>query len=636
MAITDIGYEMVAVGSDRGFWCMDVILIAGTILTTSILLQFITAFLALRLIRVTGTHIAWVSIATALLFMAVRRCISLFRLISGDVAYQPDPVAELVALVTSVLLLVGVAWIAPIFLSITRSEEAMQKSETRLSNAQRIAHIGNWDWNIITNEIYWSDEIYRIFGLPPHEFCATYEAFLNSVHPDDLERVKNSVDEALRENKTYHIDHRIVLPDGEVRTVHEHAEVIVDESGKPIHMVGTVQDITERKLAEERIKHLNSVLNAIRNVNQLIVTVRDRDSLLRKACDVLIDARGYDMVWLGSLSDGETFDTVVGSGFAEDVDRFCESVMAGNHPPCIKKALAQEDIIIIADKSEECEDCFFASSCLGKEAAIIRVKHAGRLFGLLAISRVYGVAVDEDEKKLLEEVASDIALALRNMEMEEAHKAAEDRVKASLKEKEVLLREIHHRVKNNLQVVSSLLDMQARRATNKDIIDVLTESKDRINAMALIHAQLYESSDLSEINMKGFVNKLLMQLLQSYQVQGTKITPVVSVADYPIPISMAVPVGLIVNELLSNALKHAFVGRNEGKIEVRLTASEEGRINLTVSDNGVGLPAGFDIDKTGTLGLRLIKILTEDQLHGTLEVISEDGATFNIEFNIRY
>ncbi len=104
--------------------------------------------------------------------------------------------------------------------------------------------------------------------------------------------------------------------------------------------------------------------------------------------------------------------------------------------------------------------------------------------------------------------------------------------------------------------------------------------------------------------------------------------------DYPVPISLAVPVGLIVNELLSNALKHAFVGRKEGEIKVNLTASEEGRINLTVSDDGVGLPPGFDIDTTRTLGLRLIKILTEDQLEGTLEVISKEGTTFNIEFDI--
>lgn len=99
---------------------------------------------------------------------------------------------------------------------------------------------------------------------------------------------------------------------------------------------------------------------------------------------------------------------------------------------------------------------------------------------------------------------------------------------------------------------------------------------------------------------------------------------------------MAVPIGLVVNELLSNALKHAFVGRKEGEIKVSLTASDEGMINLTVSDDGVGLPHGFDIDKTGTLGLRLIKILTEDQLDGALEVINKDGTTFNIEFNIRY
>ena len=99
---------------------------------------------------------------------------------------------------------------------------------------------------------------------------------------------------------------------------------------------------------------------------------------------------------------------------------------------------------------------------------------------------------------------------------------------------------------------------------------------------------------------------------------------------------MAVPVGLISNELLSNALKHAFVGRKEGTIEVSLTASEEGKINLTVSDNGAGLPDGFDINATGTLGLRLVKILTEDQLRGSLEVISKEGATFNMEFDTKY
>ena len=214
------------------------------------------------------------------------------------------------------------------------------------------------------------------------------------------------------------------------------------------------------------------------------------------------------------------------------------------------------------------------------------------------------------------------------------HKRSEDRIKASLKEKEMMLREIHHRVRNNLQVISSLLDMQARAAKDKNVKDALSESRNRINAMSLIHNQLYESENLSEVNMKGFVDTLVVQLFQVYSVQDTRIAPNVSVADSPLPISIAVPVGLIVNELLSNAFKHAFVNRDEGTVGVSFSVSEKGLVSLAVSDDGVGLPAGLDIDKSKTLGLRLVKILTEDQLQGTLEVTGEGGATFKMEFDI--
>jgi PAS domain S-box-containing protein len=213
-------------------------------------------------------------------------------------------------------------------------------------------------------------------------------------------------------------------------------------------------------------------------------------------------------------------------------------------------------------------------------------------------------------------------------------KRAEDRIKASLKMKEVLLREIHHRVRNNLQIISSLLNMQARVTKNKDTIDILTESRNRINAMSLIHNQLYESRDISEINMQFFVEKLLRLMFQNYPVQETKITTVVHVAECPLPISLAVPVGLIVNELLTNAFKYAFVNRKEGKIEVLLRASEKGVARLTVRDDGVGLPEGFDLNTAKTLGLRVVKLLAEGQLRGNLKVISKEGTTFTVEFEI--
>ena len=134
------------------------------------------------------------------------------------------------------------------------AEAALRESETSLTNAQRIAHFGNWDWDIVTGDLHWSDEIYRIFGLQPQQFGATYETFLQTIHPNDREAVQVAVERALEEREPYAIDHRIVLPDGEERIVHEQGEVAFDEAGNPVRMTGTVQDVTERKRAEAALR----------------------------------------------------------------------------------------------------------------------------------------------------------------------------------------------------------------------------------------------------------------------------------------------------------------------------------------------------------------------------------------------
>ena len=213
-------------------------------------------------------------------------------------------------------------------------------------------------------------------------------------------------------------------------------------------------------------------------------------------------------------------------------------------------------------------------------------------------------------------------------------KRAEEKIKAHQKEKELLLCEIHHRVRNNLQIMSSLLNMQARATDNKEAFDILAESRNRINTMALIHTQLYENRNLSEINMKGFLDKLLVQLFQIHSVHDRKITPIVQAVDCSLPISIALPVGLIANELLTNAFKHAFVDRKEGNIRVSLRASENGAVSLIVRDNGIGLPEGFEIDAIKTVGLRVVKILVEDQLQGNLKICSDNGATFRVDFEM--
>ena len=512
-----------------------------------------------------------------------------------------------------------------------KAEEALRGSEEKYrllaESAQDLIFVIDGDMRIQYTNQFAAGQL----GYRPEEIIGKYieEVF----HPDLSNSFKHNLQTVFESGEPLHVEDGFTLPDKELwldTQLIPHKK----ERGKIKSILGISRDTTDRKQAEERIEHLNSVLKAIRHVNLLIITEKDRGRLLQKSCDVLIETRGYDAAWLGFLSDDGTFATVVGSGFWKDVARFCEHVMGGDHTPCIKNALAQKDPFMVVDKSRECGDCFFKSACAGKEAVIIRVEHANRLFGLLALLLATDAAVDDEEKQLLMEVAGDIAFALRNMELEEARKRAEDRIKASLKMKEVLLREINHRVRNNLQIISSLLNMQARVTKNKDTIDILTESRNRINAMSLIHNQLYESRDISKINMQGVVEKLLRLMFQNYPVQETKITTIVHVAECPLPMSLAVSVGLIVNELLTNAFKYAFVNRKEGKIEVVLRALEKGMASLTVRDDGVGLPEGFDLNTTKTLGLRVVKILAEGQLGGNMNVISKEGTTFTVEFEI--
>ncbi len=213
-------------------------------------------------------------------------------------------------------------------------------------------------------------------------------------------------------------------------------------------------------------------------------------------------------------------------------------------------------------------------------------------------------------------------------------KRAEEKIKASLKEKEVLLREIHHRVKNNMQVISSLLSLQSENIKSKKALEVIRESRYRIRTMALVHEKLYRSQDLAQIDFAGYIKDLVSGLYRLYKVDPKKIVLDVVVKDVLLGIDLAIPCGLIVNELVSNCLKYAFsLDRDgRGRIRIALRQKEGNEIELIVSDNGVGLPEDLDIRKTESLGLHLVTILAEDQLGGEITLDRRRGTKFRIEF----
>jgi PAS domain S-box-containing protein len=347
-----------------------------------------------------------------------------------------------------------------------KAYNSLKESEKRLAEAQKMAHIGNWDWDLVTGETFWSQEIYRILGLSPQKLSLTHNEFLNYIHPDYRDYVDNAIKKALNE-EPFGIDYRIVLANGEERTVHAESEVTFGPNNRPIRAKGIIQDITERKEAEE---------------------------------------------------------------------------------------------------------------------------------------------------------------ALANLEI-------------------VRKKEIHHRIKNNLQVISSLLDLQAEKFNNLRVIEAFRESQNRVISMALIHEEIYKGEGNDTLDFSTYIRELAENLFQTYSLKSKNLHLSMDLEENVLlNMDTGVPLGIIVNELVSNSLKHAFPGKDRGEIRIKLHREKNGKHKkecdkatsfiLIVSDNGIGIPENLNIEEVDSLGIQLITILV-DQLDGELELKRKNGTEFAIRFVVK-
>lgn len=389
------------------------------------------------------------------------------------------------------------------------------------------------------------------------------------------------------------------------------------------HVVVVSHDITERRLAEQTLSREEDRLKANLRLSQML------DATVNEMCGYALTEgtrlTGSTAGYLAALGeDGRTTsllllppDAAPGSSVPEDRGRV-------RIPPSGVWADA------LRRRSPSLAD---APGC-GPDAwpvsmdGMTRSLHVPVMDGEMVVA-LAGVA--NKETAYTESDIHQLTLFWNSVWQILQQKRGRDRLRSSLDEKEVLLKEIHHRVKNNLQVISSLLNLQSGYVRDRNDVEMFRDSQNRIRSMALIHEKLYQSENVSLVDFPQYARSLATTLFRSYRSDGGNVTLEIDFGDVSLGIDAAVPCGLIINELLSNALKHAFPAGRGGKVVLGLRA-QGGKMRLSVKDDGIGFPRGVDVTHPESLGLQLVNTLVA-QIGGVLEVDRSNGTEFRIAFS---
>ncbi len=452
----------------------------------------------------------------------------------------------------------------------------------RLNEAQRLAKLGSWELDLVTGELLWSDEIFRLFEIDPAGFAASYEAFLELVHPDDRPTVDAAYKSSVQTRKPYQIEHRLALPDGRIKWVHERCETFYDPDGNALRSVGTVQDVTERVVATKQAARSRDLLRAIIDSSPDMVFLKSHDHRL--------------------LLANATFERVFGLSSAELIGRLDVDVLEAS------ETRATQDFI---DGLHEDDRQVLTGTWLGPQSTTFRIADVEHVFELTKLA----LRDPDGRGYAILGYGRDVT----------AERTATEALRRNVAEKETLLREIHHRVKNNLQMISSLLHFRRQKAdalphaSSLDGVSpraVFDDARVRLDAMALVHEQLYQSRDLACIDLVRYLRALVDSLGQA---SASAVVRVESSEDViAAPTEAAPPLGMIVTELVMNAAKHAFPGDRTGVVGVLLRREGE-RLALVVQDDGIGIPESIDAARAKSFGLRLVRSLAR-QLDATLSL----------------
>ena len=586
--------------------------------------------------------------------------------------------------------------------------QRVQNSERQMAEAQAIAKLGSWELNLLNNDLSWSDQIYRLFEIDKERFGASYDAFLDAIHPDDRQMVNDAYQTSLKTREPYLIVHRLQMPDGRIKWVEENCVTDYDTDGTPLRSTGTVQDVTERVIAEQALqaseKAIREVEGRLQEAHQLAhigVWSRDvgtgkawwSDELFRicgvdpsvtPSSDVLRDITVAEDVpilevgmqhmlaherWSSDLrirhADGDVRELFVTTRTLFDDDG-CPQKITGTVQDITERKRAERELQrsqeLLRKVLDASPDRIWAKDA---DHNLIMVNAAfadavgGRVDDIVGARDDVFLAVSKADRRVDAKVLSgeqmhipDVAelgpggepvvLDVHKSPLHDgsgspngvlayAHDVTEQR--RALCEKETLLREIHHRVKNNLQVISSLLHFQAKRVTNPDDLAAFVEGRTRLTAMIVVHEKLYASNDLSRVNFADYLNDFVRTFRGVFPIDERNAVRV-DAEPMGLPIELALPCGMIVCELLTNAMKYAFDDDQPGTVTV-VARRVDDKVTLSVVDDGKGMPPDFDVASAKSFGWELVRTLVM-QIDGAhhLDATPGGGTTAVISFEV--
>lgn len=460
------------------------------------------------------------------------------------------------------------------------------------------------------------------------------------VHLEDIASVQQNVRDSLLQKKPYQINYRIVTKSGKLKWVWEQGRGIYDDAGKIIATEGFITDITEKKKFEESLIVRNSELATLNIIGQELNKLTDENKILElifESADKIFDTKNIYISLYNQEENTIEFPLYMVEGKRHNTaprkysNGWTEFIIKTKQPCLIASDIPQKFCELGIEQMGILSKCIMSSPLLNSDEVI----------GVLTLQDYNNEnSFDETDLNILNTITSQASIALGNSrlysslqnELEE-NKKAEQRITESLRAKEVLLQEVHHRVKNNLQIMSSLMKLQTRFIDDEKMKEVFQECENRIKSMAIVHTKLYSTKNYERIDFKDYLGSLTENFQASYLGSKTAIRFELIMDNIAVNIDTAIPCGLIINELVSNAIKYAFAKRSVGTISITMKKKPDGVYNLEVKDDGVGVSDEGLLNSDRTMGIQLVKLLTA-QLNGKLSYESQidQGVKFKITF----